>query len=176
MAITIYPPDEPASQIFAEKAWLQGEILSAVFWGIDFNLFVTSVILIYGQIKRKTADRQQIGLLVYICILFSFGTVFMVGTTAFTQFAFITDRNYPGGPAQVENDLFSIPIDEAANVAFVLGNWTADILIVSRELSTCAKILNRCSGMALLRHLQRLSGSYVCRAGPAHSALYWIHR
>jgi hypothetical protein len=130
MAVTIYPPDEPASQIFSEKAWLQGEILLAVFWGINFTLFVSTVFVYYKKIKQRTASRQHLILLAYTCVLFGLGTIVFVSVTGFTQFAFITDRNYPGGPAQVENDLFSVAVDEPSNVAFVIGNWFADFLIV----------------------------------------------
>lgn len=57
----------------------------------------------------------------------------MVSLAAFTQMAFIDNRNYPGGPDAFENDMFSIPIDNAGNVAFVLSNWLSDAVVVSQH-------------------------------------------
>ena len=56
--------------------------------------------------------------------------------TAFTQLAFITDRNYLTGPNGVENDFFSAPIDQGGNFAVVIQFWLADALLVSPFFSS----------------------------------------
>ncbi|KIJ57991.1 hypothetical protein HYDPIDRAFT_163675 [Hydnomerulius pinastri MD-312] len=82
----------------------------------------------------------RVPLLIYITVAFMLGTLFMVALAAFTQMAFIDDRNYPGGPNAFENNMFSIPVDDSGNAAFVLSNWLADALVVWR----CKVIYQSC--------------------------------
>ncbi|KZT03126.1 uncharacterized protein LAESUDRAFT_762120 [Laetiporus sulphureus 93-53] len=64
--------------------------------------------------------------------MFILGSTFMGACMEMTQLSFIQYRNFPGGPSEYENVEFSIPVDEAGNVAFILTNWCADALIVWR--------------------------------------------
>ena len=135
-----YAPDETPFEIFMEKTWLQGAILGAVGYGVQFTLFANCFVLLWKQISRDNL-RQKLPFMIYICVMFSLGTIFMVCSAAFTQMAFITHRNYPGGPNAVENDFLSAPIDEGGNVAFVMAAWLADGLLVRLHFAQRA-ILN----------------------------------
>lgn len=73
---------------------------------------------------------KNLPLIAYISTIVLLGTLFMGSLAEFTQLAFVDNRNYPGGPAQYETDMFSIPVDEMGNVSFVLANWLCDGLIV----------------------------------------------
>lgn len=87
--------------------------------------------LLATQTNRKNG-RKNVPLIVYITLIVLLSTLFMGSLAAFTQLAFIDNRNYPGGPAQYMTDMFSIPVDEVGNVSFVLTNWLCDGLIVSK--------------------------------------------
>ncbi|KAI0258510.1 hypothetical protein BC834DRAFT_835454 [Gloeopeniophorella convolvens] len=124
-------PDETSFEIFTERAWLQGAILGAVAYGSAFTLFAICLNILVKQTNR-TNIKIKGAFIAYISILFILGTIFMAASAEFTQMAFIDNRNYPGGPAAYENAMFSIPVDMAGNVAFVLTAWFADALLVWR--------------------------------------------
>ncbi|KAI0258330.1 hypothetical protein BC834DRAFT_975244 [Gloeopeniophorella convolvens] len=126
-----YRPDETSFQLFTERAWLQGAILSAVAYGSAFTLFAICLNILIKQTNR-TNIKIKGAFIAYITILFILGTIFMVSSAEFTQLAFIDNRNFPGGPAAYENAMFSIPVDMAGNAAFVLTTWFADALLVWR--------------------------------------------
>ena len=47
-------PNVPESQLFDEKTWLQGAILSAVAYGINLTLFTLNVSLLRTRAKLET--------------------------------------------------------------------------------------------------------------------------
>lgn len=130
-----YAPDEPPSQIFSEKSWLQGALLSNIFYGVELTLFMICFTILARQVTRVDYKRQLV-LLVFITVIFALGTIFMGTNVEFTQLAFIDNRNYPGGPGAYEQAMFWIPVDELGNVAFVLGNWLMDLLLESDRTFT----------------------------------------
>ncbi|KAJ7595070.1 hypothetical protein C8J56DRAFT_776195 [Mycena floridula] len=124
-----YSPNESPAQLFAEKGWLQGAIVSAVFYGVALALFPTCVHSLY---QKRHRTRQRTILLVYVCAVFLLDSLFVAANSQFTQLAFIDDRNYPGGPAQYEADMWSIPVDEIVNLTYVIANWLSDAVLVWR--------------------------------------------
>ncbi|KAH7908984.1 hypothetical protein BJ138DRAFT_1090304 [Hygrophoropsis aurantiaca] len=128
-----YSPDETAAQIFAEQTWLQGALLSGVGYGVVLALFWLCFRTLWKRIKVKDANhRRNVFFLLYSCVMFMLGSLFMGSNSDFTQLAYINQRNFPGGPAAFEEQMFSIGPDEIANVSFVLANWLADSLMVWR--------------------------------------------
>ncbi|TRM69184.1 hypothetical protein BD626DRAFT_544008 [Schizophyllum amplum] len=121
-------PKEDALTLFSERAWLQGAFLATVAYGMQVVLFASAAYLLY---KRKN-DIRNVALLVYICVIFGLGTLYMGGLLKFTQLCFIDQREYPGGPSAYEDDMFSIPVDMLANVTLVICNWLCDIINVWR--------------------------------------------
>ncbi|KAG8220623.1 hypothetical protein J3R82DRAFT_2881 [Butyriboletus roseoflavus] len=124
-------PSEDAQTLFSERCWLQGVIISSIAYGITAALYFLSFHLL-TRAKNHVEFRKRLPLLIYITLSFVLGTIFMISLAAFTQMAFIDDRNYPGGPSAYENNMFSIPIDDTGNAAFVLSNWLSDALVVWR--------------------------------------------
>ncbi|KAI9461088.1 hypothetical protein HD554DRAFT_2131070 [Boletus coccyginus] len=122
-------PDEDSQTLFSERCWLQGVVVSAVAYGITVSLYLLSFHLLTRQ-ENRVEFKKRIPLLIYITLTFLLGTIFMISLAAFTQMAFIDDRNYPGGPNAFENDMFSIPLDNMGNAAFTLSNWFCDALLV----------------------------------------------
>jgi hypothetical protein len=129
-----FRPDESSTVLFTEKMFLQGAMLTAVGYGTQMVLFFLCISLLWRQRPKKTY------LLLYATVIFILNTLNVASTAAFNQDAFISDRDYPGGPAQFENDQFFIPIDTLGNVSFMLANWAADGLMVRHSASLmCAK-------------------------------------
>jgi len=124
-------PDEDSQTLFDERCWLQGAIISAIAYGVTVSLYFLSFYLLVRQ-KNRVEFRKRLPLLAYITVSFLLGTIFMIALAAFTQMAFIDNRNYPGGPNAYEENMFSIPIDNMGNVTFVLSNWLSDALVVWR--------------------------------------------
>ncbi|SJL05013.1 uncharacterized protein ARMOST_08384 [Armillaria ostoyae] len=60
--------------------------------------------------------------------------MFVAGSSTMAQYSFIDYRLFPGGPAAFEEVMFSLPVSEMGNVAFVLSNWFADAVVVWRCL------------------------------------------
>lgn len=129
-----YRPNVPASQLFAEKMWLQGGILSAVAYGVVLTLFSLNFCLLRERARQETREnsrrRQHLALLVYTCFMFIFSTLTMASQAEMTQLGFIDNRDFPGGPAAYETVMFSIPVSMLGNVCFQLMNWSADSLLV----------------------------------------------
>lgn len=127
------PLNETSVQIFTEKAFLQGTVLTAVAYGAQLPLFMMTFWLLWKK-KSGTPAMQKYALLVFISVLFILGTLFMASDAQFTQLAFIDDRNFPGGPGAYSEVEFTIPIDELGNVCAMISTWLCDGLLVS-----CAK-------------------------------------
>ena len=128
-------PNVPESQLFDEKTWLQGAILSAVAYGINLTLFILNVSLLRMRAKLETkhdirAKRQTICLLIYVCVIFILSTLAMASQAEMTQLGFIDDRDFPGGPAAYEKLEFSIPVSSLGNYCVCMMNWFSDILLV----------------------------------------------
>ncbi|KZT71134.1 hypothetical protein DAEQUDRAFT_138610 [Daedalea quercina L-15889] len=126
-----WAPNETSYQIFTEETWLQGALLSNIAYGVELTLFVMCFHLLARQTDRHNKTRQ-ICLLSFITVIFVFGTLFVGGSMKFAQQAFVEYRNYPGGPAAFEEAEFSDPVDEIANVSWVVSNWLMDTFLVWR--------------------------------------------
>jgi len=144
MSNASWAPHESPATIFAEETWLQGALLSNIFYGIELTLFAICFKLLVGRMERSNYKRQ-LGFLVFITVLFILGTLFVYSLAEFTQLAFIEDRNYPGGPNMYEENMFWIPVDELGVVVFVMGNWLMDGLLVWR----CMVIFSDITRLAL---------------------------
>lgn len=122
--------DTPA-QFSAEQAWLSGALITGMGYGIVTALFWLCFHALWNRLKRKdTSYRRNLFFLLYVCVQFVFGSLFLGSNSKFTQLAFVNYRGFPGGPSAYEEQMFSIGIDEIANVSYVLANWLADSLLV----------------------------------------------
>ncbi|KAJ7219750.1 hypothetical protein C8J57DRAFT_1095158 [Mycena rebaudengoi] len=131
MADTSIRPDETKAEIFSEHTWIQGAFLGSVAYGMATILFMVSVRLLW--IARKGGNKtRNLGLMVYIIIIFILSTLYTAGLLEFTQESFIDGRNIEGGPNAYESVMYSIPIDMLANVTLVILAWMCDIINVWR--------------------------------------------
>ncbi|KAF8151329.1 hypothetical protein B0H34DRAFT_664418 [Crassisporium funariophilum] len=139
MTSASYRPNVPSSQLFDEKTWLQGGIISAVVFGINIALFTLTFTLLRARIKReihqeKHPSRQAVWLMAYIWVIFILCTLTMASQAEMTQLGFVDNRDFPGGPAAFQELMFSLPISRLGNVCFFLLNWCSDFLLLWRCL------------------------------------------
>lgn len=156
-----WAPNETSATIYAEETWLQGNLLSNIAYGVELTLFVMCFTILVRQLNRFNYKRQMF-LLIFISVIFVLGTVFMGAQAKFTQMAFIEYRNFPGGPSAYENAEYSVPVDEIANVCFIVGNWLMDAFLVRLAFSAPSphpppllSVLPHPAGLAIHGHLQR---------------------
>lgn len=121
--------NETSTEIFTEKAFLQGALMSGVAYGTELPLFMMTFWLLW---KRRSGASvvQRYAFLVFITTIFILGTLFYASNAQFTQLAFIDNRNIDGGPGAYEETMFSIPIDELGNVCAIMSTWLCDALLV----------------------------------------------
>lgn len=124
------PIEEFPGQLFAERTWLEGAILLGVVYGAELVIFLMCLNLLVRQITRKNW-KIQVPLVIYIWILFICSTIFIAANSNMARLSFVDNRNFPGGPSAFETVMFSIPVDNMGNVAFVIANWLADGLMVN---------------------------------------------
>lgn len=125
-----YAPDEPSEVIFAEKTYLQGTVLTGVAYGALFMLYCICIHLLWARKRRGIRGSDLF--LVYTTVIIILNTLNLAGATSFAQLAFIDNRNYPGGPAQYENDFYFVTLNTMCNISYMLGNWLADGLMLWR--------------------------------------------
>ncbi|KAG2132048.1 hypothetical protein DEU56DRAFT_953015 [Suillus clintonianus] len=147
-------PDESPAQLYTEKTWLAGSILTGVGYGVVLALFWLCLRSLWHRTRVKDADyTRNCFFLGYVCVMFPPGSLFMDSNPQFTQLAFINDRNYPGGPSTWEVEMFSISLDEISNVSFVLADWCSTALMAWR----CAIIYRNCGTFLGILFLYQIS-------------------
>ena len=140
-----YTPDESPAQLYAEKTWLAGSIITGVGYGVVLALTWLCVQSLWHLTRLKDANyTRNYFFLVYVCVMFTLGSLFLGSNSQFTQLAFINDRDFPGGPNAWEVAMFSISVDEISNVSFVLADWCSTALMVSLALDSHMLIPHRC--------------------------------
>ncbi len=117
-------PNEPASVILAEETWLQGALISKIFYGILLVLSWQSFFLLL----KRTNYKAKVPFLAIVFAVFMFGTFHTGFNMKNTLSSFIENRNYPGGPSAYENGSGA---DSLRNIAYSLIQWLCDALLVS---------------------------------------------
>ncbi|KAF9234665.1 hypothetical protein BU15DRAFT_65517 [Melanogaster broomeanus] len=118
-----YTPPESSAVLYAEHTWLAGAVIAGAGYGVVLALT-------WLWMRPATDETSSSSSTLSSCS--RSGTLFIGSNSKFTQLAFIENRDFPGGPSQYEQEMFSISVDEISNVAFVLSNWLADSLLVWR--------------------------------------------
>lgn len=137
-----WAPAEDATQLLADRSWLEGGIIASIAYGMDVVLFFMCFYLTYQQTTRQNL-KQSITLLAYICIIFILSTIHAQDTVKNTELAFIDNRNFPGGPSAFENVMRRIPASRLGTVADVLQGYICDGILVSLRLNRISYLLMR---------------------------------
>ncbi|KAH9840970.1 uncharacterized protein C8Q71DRAFT_721400 [Rhodofomes roseus] len=126
-----WAPNETDYQIYAEKIWLQANILQNIPYGVELALFVTCFVALVQNMDHSNF-RRHVFLMTFITIIFGLGTVYMITNSLFTQQAFIEYRNFPGGPGAYLNAMFANTVGLTNSVSWVVSNWLLDGFLVWR--------------------------------------------
>ncbi|KAJ8508805.1 hypothetical protein ONZ45_g8963 [Pleurotus djamor] len=133
MPYGLNPDWTPETNLFAERAWLLGFVLTGVTYGIVIVLTALTLPLLYHSMTEENRSRKLL-MMVFVVLIFSLTTLFFGGTVWMDLMAFVDYRLYPGGPAAFEVQRFSLPVDAMAVLAAVLTSWLADALIIWRVI------------------------------------------
>jgi hypothetical protein len=99
-----YRPNESSTQIYAEGAWLQGAIVTGVFYGVVIVLSAMCWRSLWPRAQyHSTGYKKNRFLLCYVAFLFVVGTIYVAFNAQITQMGFIDNRLYPGGNVQSSN-------------------------------------------------------------------------
>ncbi|KAI0065072.1 hypothetical protein BV25DRAFT_1913714 [Artomyces pyxidatus] len=90
-----YGPDESASEIFLERTFLSGDVISGTGYGIQLVMYTSCVLYLWQQRKARS---HFTFLLAYITLLFILETIYIAVQARTVQIVYIDNRNYPGGP------------------------------------------------------------------------------
>jgi len=134
--IDSYRPDFPPDVIFSEHTWLQGAFIASIAYGMSAVLFAMTIYLLQKH-RRRHNSSKHFALTIYVSLLFMLSTVYQGTLQEWTQLSFIDWRNFPGGPSNFQNVMFSMPVDMGANTTLVISNWLCDVINVSSAILLC---------------------------------------
>ncbi|KAI0685169.1 hypothetical protein BC835DRAFT_1421534 [Cytidiella melzeri] len=121
--------NETSTEIFTEKAFLQGALLSAVAYGTELPLFMMTFWLLWKSRSGRSVVRKY-AYITYLVVIFILGTLAYASSAQFTQLAFIDNRNMEGGPGVYEETMFFVPVDGLGNVCAIISTWLCDALLL----------------------------------------------
>lgn len=124
-----FAPNESASDLFQERANLDGAVAGGVTEGI--------LIMLCWTCLRQLTDGKRLkqinwGLVSYVVLMLSLSTGYIGTNTKYVEMMFIDDRNFPGGPVGFYVNDFPIPMASATIVLYALLNFFSDGLLLYR--------------------------------------------
>jgi hypothetical protein len=111
-------------------------IYSIIALGIVIALFFQCMDALLSS-PNHTRKGIKWGLLAYVAIMFSFGTINTAMNLNLQSISYIDNREYPGGdqfppgPLGYQFYIHAQAISIVPNLMFILNNWLADVLLVS---------------------------------------------
>ena len=151
-----YAPQIPYSVYFAEKTYLAGVLIGAIFYGMPicvpicpcslqfFRSHIQGIVIVLffqcmGALLGNPSTRKgaKWGLVTHVVAMFLFATIYTAMTLNIQSISFIDNRNFPGigdalppGPIGYQFLIYSKATSIVPNVMFLLNNWLADSLLV----------------------------------------------
>jgi hypothetical protein len=96
--------------------------------GVNLALFFLCVPLLWSQ--RIKHPKYAYGMLAFVGLIFSLGTIANGLALYVNQLTYIDDRNYPGGPAAFAIEQNSITVNIVATAFYFINQWLQDGLLV----------------------------------------------
>lgn len=93
----MWRPFESEDTLEMERGWLAGILVACGAYGIVFTLFVLSLMQLLRTTTRLNL-KSRLPLLVYVCLIFTSGSLFIGSASRMIQLGFIDERLFPGGP------------------------------------------------------------------------------
>ena len=106
---------------------------------------------------RATANSWW--LVAFIFIMFATGTLNFACNTRMTQLMFINKRAFPGGPMAWFFTNYAITVNTAGNSAYIIANFFADALLVSRVMRMSSRLRLRVTSFGAAASCGTLCGS-----------------
>ncbi|KAF9051286.1 hypothetical protein BJ165DRAFT_1340990 [Panaeolus papilionaceus] len=127
------PTDETPFEIFEDATNLiASTTANSVAYGVALTLFCICVHSLVQQFRAGSRKKQAIYSLVYISVMFIFGTIYCAVNSREAQLEYVNFRNFPGGPAAYAIFIFSTPLNVVGAVAFFVTGWMNDALLLWR--------------------------------------------
>ncbi|KAG2022582.1 hypothetical protein CC2G_000319 [Coprinopsis cinerea AmutBmut pab1-1] len=131
-----YGPDASAKDIFLERTFVAGDVVTGTGYGIQLVLFTTCAKYLWEKIKvskrSNTSSKSSAFLLAYMVVLMIIETIYVAVQARTVQDMYIDNRNYPGGPWEY----FLATQNKAINVMFYatlfLVTLLSDMLVLWR--------------------------------------------
>ncbi|TFK51122.1 hypothetical protein OE88DRAFT_1595175, partial [Heliocybe sulcata] len=124
-----YAPDESAADLLLERSNFIGGFLGNIAYGVHATLYFVCAYLL---IRRRRKVQLRSFWLFYITLLFVFATIYVACGIKLSEMLWIDDRNFPGGPVQFQNTLFSNYVQLLLSSSYNVMTFMADGLLVYR--------------------------------------------
>ncbi|KAH8109253.1 hypothetical protein DFH11DRAFT_1843271 [Phellopilus nigrolimitatus] len=128
-----YAPNLPADVLWLERATLIGDCMSFVTYGVSFVVFLLTTYALL-EARKRSQERLDWTLLIYTCMMFSLGTIFIGMSMRSFQLMFIDNRDFPGGPTAYALSQYSSAITIVPNACSIISGWLADGFLLFRCL------------------------------------------
>ncbi|KAH8106927.1 hypothetical protein BXZ70DRAFT_261697 [Cristinia sonorae] len=127
--VTSYGPDEARQDILTERAFLAGDFISGMGYGMQVMLYISCARYLFSERKR---GRNPLYILAYITLLLITQTILCIVQARTVQVMYIDNRNFPGGPWAY----FLATQNQAINVMFYaclfVLTFLSDLLVLWR--------------------------------------------
>jgi len=123
------PPGESLRDIRVEQSLLDGTVIGGAAYGVHLTIFIQCIDVLSQRPKDGVLNWR---LIVYVCGVFSLGTVGFGAGMKYNEKTFIDDRNFPGGPLAFNYDMFGDPMNVLGFSAFFVLDWLAQSLLIHR--------------------------------------------
>ncbi|KAF8992988.1 hypothetical protein BDQ17DRAFT_1253340 [Cyathus striatus] len=124
-----YGPVSSPHWIFLERAFVAGDFIGGVGYGIQCVLYLSCAIFFWKQRKLR---KKSIILIVYMTLLMGIQTMLAAAQARVIQEIYIDNRNYPGGPWAYFLSHQTLPINVMFYSTLFLPTFLADLLILWR--------------------------------------------
>jgi hypothetical protein len=129
---TTFPTTESRLMIWNDRTNLEGLLLQGIAYGVHLVVFVCTLQGLFFCRRFNVSTGKACFLAAYTFFMFMIGT-FMVGANAQVCVSmFVDNRDFIAGPSAWIAANFSITANTFGDIAYILGNFAADALLLYR--------------------------------------------
>jgi hypothetical protein len=129
-----FPTTESRLMIWNDRTNLEGLLLQGIAYGVHLVVFVCTLQGLFFCRRFNVSTGKACFLAAYTLFMFMIGT-FMVGANAQVCVSmFVDNRDFIAGPSAWIAANFSITANTFGDIAYILGNFAADALLLYRTL------------------------------------------
>ncbi|THH23103.1 hypothetical protein EUX98_g8081 [Antrodiella citrinella] len=124
-----YAPDEDRATILLERAFVAGDFITGMGYGIQLVMYVSCALFLFKQRRER---KTSLYILAYITLLLAIQTIYCAVQARTVQVMYVDNRNYPGGPWQYFLDTQSQAINVIFFATLFLVTFLSDLLVLWR--------------------------------------------